>query len=66
MAAECDYLGHSSSLVTQIGQGSSAKVVESQWAFYARHLRTLPKAFPKNVSIGVWLGLAPRKDAKGN
>ena len=55
MAAECDNLSHGRSFVAQIGQGSGAKVVESQWAFYTRPFADLGKGLSENVFIGVWL-----------
>ena len=55
MAAECDDLGHSRSLVPQIGQSSGAKVLECQWALYTRPFADLAKGLPENVFIGVWL-----------
>ena len=61
MAAECDNLNHGCSFVAQIGQGSGAKVVKSQWAFYTRPFADLPEGLPESVFTGV--RLARRKSA---
>ena len=55
MGAECDNLSHCYSFVAQIGQGSGAKVVESQWAFYTSPFTDLAKGLSESVFIGVWL-----------
>ena len=55
MAAECDNLSHGRSFVAQIGQGSGAKVVESQWAFYTRPFADLTEDLPESVFAGVRL-----------
>ena len=55
MAAECDNLSHGRSFVAQIGRGSGAKVVESQWAFYTRPFADLAEGLPESIFAGVWL-----------